>query len=460
VVVACAQFMVMLDVTVVNLALPRLAAGLHITGAPLAWVLDAYTLTFGGLLLLGGRIGDLTGHRRTFVTGVTVFTLASLACGLAHTSGFLIAARAVQGIGAATVSPAALAIMTMTFTAGRDRQLAFAIWGGLGGLGATIGVVLGGLVVDLLGWRWVFLLNLPMGAAVLAAAWLIPSYQGLLRRHNAREGAGRRPRADVPGAVTVTGGLLLLVYAIIAARADGWLAPVTLGCAAASALLLAGFWRIERGAPAPLLPARVLRMPTLVVGSTGEVLIGATELSAMYLISMQAQRVVGMTPLAAGLGFLPIGVVAVAAAVLTAPLSQRFGARRLYTFGCLAGLAGLGLFALLYGYRSYLAGMLGPGLLIGLTVPVVSIVCTVVATSGVAAADSGIASGVFNSSFEIGSSLGLAVTATVATTGLRNGYLAALSFSVLGLVNAAFGFGKLAPTSVSPAPAPAEPSVR
>lgn len=441
VVVSGAQFMVLLDVTVVNLAVPRLESGLGMSSASVAWVLDAYTLTFGGLLMLGGQAGDVLGRRRMFTSGVVVFTVASVTCALARAGLLLVVARGVQGAGAAAVSPAALSIATTAFPDERERHIALSVWGGLGGLGATAGVVLGGVVVGAFGWRGAFWINVPIAAAVLAFTGVIPG--GQKRR-------GSRCQRDAPtagdlrwrgaAAVTMTSALLLLVYAIISARERGWTAPVTLGCAAAGLFALAVFWRLNAGSPAPLLPLRLIRSRTLMAGSAGELLVGATELSVMYLVSMQAQRTVGMTPLQAGLGFLPIGLVAVAAALVTGALIDRFGARRVYAAGCLTGLAGLAGFAILAGRHSYLTAMLGPGLLMGMAMPVTSIVGTIVATARAGPADAGVASGVFNSSFEIGSSLGLAVTATVAAGGLRGGYLAAASFSALGLLNAVFGY--------------------
>lgn len=435
--VASAQFMVLLDVTVVNLALPRLQHDLAISSASVAWVLDAYTLMFGGLLLLGGRAGDLLGRRRTFAAGLVVFTVASLTCALAGQGILLIIARGVQGLGAAVVSPAALSIATTSFPDERERRIALSVWGGLGGLGATAGVVLGGFMVSAVGWRGAFWINVPIGVVVLALTWLLPpdaspdSGPGTVGDHRL---------SGIAPALTATAGLLLVVYAIISARVHGWTAPATLACAVAGVAALGAFRWLDRRSAAPLLPARLLRSRTLMAGSAGEVLVGATELSVMYLVSMQAQRVVGLSPLGAGLGFLPIGLIAVGAALATGPLIGRFGARGVYAAGGAIGLAGMAGFAALTGHRSYLVALLGPGLLMGVAMPVTSIVGTIVATNDATPADAGVASGVFNSSFEIGSSLGLAITATVAAGGLRGGYLAAASFSLLTLVNALAGY--------------------
>ncbi|WP_157756802.1 MFS transporter [Plantactinospora sp. KBS50] len=310
-VVSVAQVMVLLDATVVNVALPRLQAGLHVTPAQLPWVLDAYTVTFGGLLLLGGRAADLLGRRRVFLGGLLVFTAASLACGLAARPAELIVARAGQGIGAGFLSPAALSIVTATFPRGPRRHTALGIWGGLGGLGATAGVVLGGLVVGTLGWPWVFLINLPPG--VLAgglALVLVPR----LRRAPTGD---RRRGADVPGALVVTAGLLLLIYATISLPETGLPPLVVPGCAGTAVLLLALFVRIERRSAAPMVPGSALRDRGLVVGSVGQFLVGATQLSVMFLISMQAQRRLMLDPLRGGLSFVPMGVVAIGSALLT-----------------------------------------------------------------------------------------------------------------------------------------------
>jgi MFS family permease len=443
-VAALAQFMVLLDVTVVNVALPRLQRDLHAGVGALAWVLDAYTLTFGGLLLLGGRAADLLGRRRVFLAGVLVFTLASLACGLSRSSGVLIAARALQGVGAAIVSPSALSIVTTTFHERRERYLAFAIWGGLGGLGATVGVVAGGLVVDLFGWHWAFLINLPIGAMTLLGAL----------RLIAPAGPVLRGPADVAGAITVTAGLLLLVYAVIAVRTRGWTAPDTLLCAAAGVGALVAFGFLERRSAAPLLSAGTLRTPGLLAGSTGQFLVGATQLAAMYLISRQAQVTLGMRPLTAGLAFLPMGVIAVVAAVGTSGAARRFGVRRTYTGGVLCGLVALAGFAALYRFPGYAAAMLGPALLLGVSLAVTSIAGTLAGTAHVGTGDAGVASGILNATFEVGSAFGLAIAATVAIAGLPAGYLATAVFAALGLVNAAVGYRR------RPAPVASRQGVR
>jgi EmrB/QacA subfamily drug resistance transporter len=433
-VVSMAQFMVLLDATVVNVALPRLEQDLHVTGSQLPWVLDAYTVTFGGLLLLGGRAADLIGRRRVFLGGLALFIGASLACGLASDATELVLARAAQGIGAGFLSPAALSIVTATFPKGPRRHTALGIWGGLGGLGATVGVVLGGLVVDSLGWPWAFFVNLPLGlTAGGLALWLVPRWLPAAGPH------GRR-RVDLPGAVVITFGLLLLVYATISVRQTAWTSSAAPWCAALAVLMLAMFVLIERRSPDPMVPRDVVHDRGLIVGSVGQFLVGATQLSAMFLISMQAQHELKMDPLHAGLSFVPMGAIAVCSALLASRLVKRLGLRATYVVGSGCGLCGLALFAQLSGAGSYPVAMLGPSLLVGIALPMGSVVGTIVGTSRADEARAGLASGILNASFQVGSALGLAVSATLAVTSLRYGYLAAAAFEVLSLVNAAVGF--------------------
>jgi MFS family permease len=433
-VISLAQFMVLLDATVVNVAIPRLQTHLHVTGAQLPWVLDAYAITFGGLLLLGGRTADLLGRRRVFLAGLVLLCLASLGCGLSDRMAELVVCRTLQGVGAAFLSPAALAIVTAVFPSGRNRHTALSIWGGLGGLGATAGVVLGGLVVNWLGWRWAFYLNLPLGLlAALLALWLVPGSRP------ARTVSGRQ--ADIPGAITVTAGLLLLVYTTTTIHQGGVSAPVAVGCAILTVLLLTTFAVIERRSRAPMIPAEVTRDRGLIIGSTGQFLVGATQLSAMFLISVQAQNQLKLDPLHAGLGFLPMGVIAIAAALSASKLVRWIGIRATYAFATCCGLVGLVLFAMLShtGPGGYLTAMLGPSLLVGIALPMGSVIGTIVGTSAAEESRTGIASGILNSAFQVGSALGLTLAATLALKGLEVGYLATAAFEAIALLNVAFG---------------------
>jgi MFS family permease len=444
-VVSVAQFMVLLDATVVNVALPRLEADLQITPSTLPWMLDAYAVTFGGLLLLGGRAADLFGRRRVFLAGLLLFIGASLACGLSTHVNELIVARAAQGVGAAILSPAGLSIVTATFASGPRRHTALSIWGGLGGLGATVGVVLGGVLVHSFGWPWVFLINLPLGLAAGALTfWILPRWRPVPGSPDLTAGPGRRMRhqADVPGAVVGTIGLLLLVYATISARPGASTMEVTVGCAAAAILLLVLFVLIERRSAVPMVPREVTRDRGLVVGSTGQFLVGATQLSIMFLLSNQVQHQLQMDPLTAGLSFVPMGIIAICSALLASRLVKWLGARVTYVVASTSGLLGLLLLAQLAGAGpgSYWMAVFGPSLLVGIALPMASVVGTIVGMSRDDARSSGLASGILNASFQVGSALGLAVTATVAVLSLRYGYLAAAGFEVIALFNAAVGF--------------------
>ncbi len=425
-VVAAAEFVCVLDTTVVTIALPRLASALAIDAVTLPWVFDAYTLIFGSLLLLGGRAADLLGRRRVFLCGIALFSLASLACGLATSGAALLAARVAQGVGAALLSPAALSIVATAFPSGRERTIAMGIWSGLGGLGATIGMAFGGLLVDLWGWPCVFYVNLPIGcAAFIAGLWLLP------------RPAARPPlswqQADLPGALAATGGLLLTVYTVIETRAEGWTSWPTLAGAAGAAGLLAFFWRAERRAPAPLLPARLALLPSLLLGGAGQSLTGAVQLSVMFLVSLDVQQVLGLNPFQAGLSFVPIGAVATVAAVMGAPAIDRYGSRIVYTLGALLGVAGLLALAWQCERGLPLWAILAPMLLIAVSLPTTSTTTTIIGLSRVPARDTGLAAGLLTVYFQIGAALGVAITATAAVDGLLYGYLAVATMALLNL---------------------------
>lgn len=426
-VVAAAEFVCVLDTTVVSIALPRMARDLRLDAATLPWIFDAYTLIFGSLLLLGGRAADLAGRKPVFLAGVALFSLASLCCGLAPGGAALLAARAAQGIGAALLSPAALSILAATFPDGRERHIAMGVWSGLGSLGATIGIACGGLVVDLWGWPWVFYVNLPIGlAALVAGRYLLPW---------AGDGAAppRWREADLAGALAVTGGLVLAVYTVIATRAQGWAAPATLAAAGGALLLLALFWRIERRAPAPLLPARLVRLPSLLAGGAGQFLTGAVQLSAMFLISLDIQQVLGLDPFRAGLAFVPIGVVATLTALASAQAIARLGLGNLYALGAVLGLVGMLALAWQCGRDLGLAAILAPALLIAVSLPTTSTTTTIIGLSRAPRGDAGVAAGLLNVHFEIGAALGVAITATAAIDGLFYGYLAIAAMALLNL---------------------------
>jgi EmrB/QacA subfamily drug resistance transporter len=418
-----AQFMVILDATVVNVALPSIGRSLHVAAGDLQWVVTAYVLLSGGLVLLGGRAADVAGRRRMFLAGLSVFTAASLASGLAPAAGALFAARAGQGLGAALLTPAALSIITTTYS-GAQRAAALSVWGAIGGAGAGAGVLVGGMLTTWLGWRSVFLINVPVGvAAGLLSLRLVP-----------RSGAPARIRRtlDLPGAVLATAGLLTGVYALAGARAHGWGSARTLLLLAAAVVLLAAFAAVERSVRRPLLPPGTWRTRSLVAGVV--VMLGATGIlvGTFFLNSLYLQGVQHASALRAGLEFLPVTVVIGAGAHLASRLLPRAGTRVVAAAG-LALMAGGALLLSVVSARSgYLTGLL-PGLLIigagtGLVFPAVS----VTAMSDVGADRAGLASGLMTTAHEIGAALGVAVFSVVAiaagggfAAGYRHGFTVA-----------------------------------
>jgi len=353
-VIALAQFMVVLDVTIVNVALPDIRSSLGFSDNSLQWVINAYALMFGGFLLLGGRTADLLGRRRVFLAGLGMFVLASLAAGLSATPGELIAARTVQGIGAALLSPAALAILMVTFAHGRERNMAMGIWGALAGLGGTLGVILGGVLVDALGWQSIFFVNVPIGLLVAVAA---PLYV-----IESRSDAAIR-RFDVAGAVLGTGGVLALVLGVIRTGTVGWGASQVFGLFVAGAALLAAFVAVESRVDAPLVPMRLFRSRGLTTSSVALAINGAAFLAMFFLTALYLQTVRGDTALQAGVQFVPMGVAAVASAVFASQLITRVGTRAIFAAG--AGLSAVGLLLLAQAGQggSYAADVM-PGLIV------------------------------------------------------------------------------------------------
>ncbi len=405
-VLALAQFMVVLDVTIVNVALPDIQADLGFSAASLQWVINAYVLLFGGFLLLGGRAADLLGRRRMFLTGLTLFTGASLAGGFASSEGVLIGARAVQGLGAALLSPAALGLVTSIFPAGRERNSALGVWGALAGLGGTVGVVAGGVLVDALGWQWVLWVNVPVGLLVAPAALRV------VAESRADNGRG----VDVAGALSATGAVLALVYGVIRTNEDGWGSPVVLGLFAAAVALAVLFVRIERRVAAPLVPLRLFASRGLSAGSTAQLLAGASFISMFFLTALYLQDVMGASALRAGLEFVPMGVAAIAAAVTAPALVQRVGTRRVMVAGASISLVGLLLLSRADAGSTYLADVL-PGLVVfGIGLPLVGVSTSITAVSEVRHADTGVASGIINAGNQIGGALGLAVVTTLANS--------------------------------------------
>ena len=416
VLLSVAQFMVILDATVVNVALPSIARSLGLAAGGLQWVVTAYVLASGGLVLLGGRAADVAGRRRIFLAGLTVFTAASLASGLAPAAGALIAARAGQGVGAALLSPAALSIITTSYS-GAQRATALGVWGTLGGAGAAVGVLAGGVLTTWLGWRSVFLVNVPVGVVVgLLSVRLVP-------RPGPRRTFGRE--LDLPGAVLAVAGLVTLAYALATAPARGWGSARTLGLLALTLVLLAGFATVERSARRPLVPAQLWRTRSLVAGVV--VMLGATGLlvGTFFLNSLYLQDVQGASALRVGLEFLPLALVIGAGAHLASRLLSRAGSRVLIVAGLIVMGAGALLLTGVSARSSYLTGFL-PGLLVvgtgtGLVLPATAIT----AMSDVAEEWAGLASGLMTTAHEIGAALGVAAFSAVAVAtggGIAAGY--------------------------------------
>ncbi|RDI75436.1 drug resistance MFS transporter, drug:H+ antiporter-2 (14 Spanner) (DHA2) family [Gaiella occulta] len=416
VLVCVAQFMVVLDATIVNVALPSIQSGLGFSATGLQWVVNSYTLFFGGFLLLGGRASDLFGRQRLFVAGVALFTAASLVNGIATSSGILVGGRALQGLGAALVSPAALSIVTTTFAEGKERTQALGIWSAIAAGGGAVGLLLGGILTDTLSWRWVFFINLPIGLAAIVLA---------LRFIRNTKAETKPETVDVAGAVAVTAGLLVLVFGIVKAQEYGWTSAKTIGLAALAAALLGSFVAIESRSKAPLIRLGIFRTRSLSASNASMMLVAAGLFAMFYFASLYVQRVLGYSPLEAGVAFLPVTAGIVVGAGLSQQLIPRLGVRAVPLGGIATAAAGLFLLSRVPVDGSYLANLF-PGLMLmsvgmGLTfVPV-----TLLATTNVAAADAGLASGLFNTSQQVGGALGLAILSTIAA-GTTSGALAGL----------------------------------
>ncbi len=407
-VIAClAQFMVVLDATVVNIALPSVQRGLHFSPANLQWVVNGYTLFFGGFLLLGGRAADLLGRKRLFVAGVLLFSIASLLNGFAQSSGMLIGGRALQGLGGALVSPAALAIITTTFTDASERTKALGVWSAIAASGAAVGLLMGGVLTDLASWRWVFFVNVPVGIITIALALRYVAESRIEVEHRS---------FDLAGAVTVTSGLVLLVYAIVKAQSYGWGSGKTIGLLAAAVALLGAFLVIESRSKAPLVRLSIFRVRALAVGDSVLLLVASGMFGMFFFASLYVQEILGYSPLRAGLAFLPVTAGIVIGAGVAQPLIKRVGVRNVSIGGIALAAAGMVVLTQLPVHGQYvsdlLVGLLPMSLGMGLTfVPI-----TLMATSGVSDDDAGLASGLFNTAQQVGGSLGLAILSTLAAS--------------------------------------------
>jgi EmrB/QacA subfamily drug resistance transporter len=446
VLLAMADFVVILDASIVNIALPSIGRGLHISLANLSWVVNAYVLTFGGFLLLGGRIADLVGRRLIFMVGLGVFSAASLLGGLAQSELWLFAARAVQGLGAALLAPAALSLVTSIFAEGAERNRALSVWGAVAGSGAAAGVLLGGVLTSGLGWRSVLFVNVPIGiAAILLTPRLIAESRGDV------DGRG----FDLPGAVTVTGGLSALVYALVRASTVGWGSVQTIGVLAAAAALLAAFVVIETRAEAPLVPFAFFKNLNVSAANATMLATGAAIIGLFYFLSLYMQKVLGYSAIKAGTSQLPLAAGIILAAGLAAPLVARLGLRRVLIGGLALFAGGLVWFAQLPVHGGYLADLLGPSLLIALGLGFAFVPITILAETGVRDREYGLASGLLNTSQQVGGALGLAVLTTIVTArtnhllashhtftqaltlGFHLGFLGAAAFALLGIIAAA-----------------------
>jgi EmrB/QacA subfamily drug resistance transporter len=406
-VIVAAQFMVVLDVAIVNVALPSIKTDLNFSQESLQWVITAYAIFFGGVLLLGGRLADLLGRRRLFMAGLVLFTASSLLDGLAWSAGSLIAFRSLQGLGAALLSPAALSILTTIFREGKERNLALGIWGAASGSGGAAGVLLGGALTSSLSWSWIFFINVPVGAVVLAISPLLldESRADLAHRH-----------FDFAGAASITGGLMVLVYGMTRATEHGWATATTVGLLAAAALLIAAFLVIETRSAAPLLPMRIFRLRTLAASNASGLLMGAAIFSQFFLLTLYMQQVLHYSALKTGVAYIALTVTIVTFSAVGQALVTKLGIRWVLSAGLTLSAAALVLFARLPVHGHYLTDMLPAFLLSGVGLALAFVPMSIGGLTGVREADAGIASGLINTTQQIGGAIGVAIATTVATT--------------------------------------------
>jgi EmrB/QacA subfamily drug resistance transporter len=421
-IVCAAFFMTVLDVSIVNVALPSIGKALHFSRDSLQWVITAYAITFGGFLLLGGRAADLLGRRRVFLVGVVLFTAASFLCGLAWSEGVLVAARAVQGLGAAIISPAALSIVTTTFEEGAERNKALGIWGAIGGGGAAVGVLAGGVLTKYAGWEWIFFVNVPVGAAAF-----------LLAPRFVRESRIERESSpDVGGAVTVTAGLALLVYAVSKAPDHGWSSGWTLSRLAVAVTLLVVFLVIESRVRDPLMPFRIFRVSTVAGANAAGVLLGAVTFANFFVLTLYVQQVLGWSALKTGVTFIATAGTAVLWAGVAQALTTRIGAKTVMLIGFVAMTGGMIWYTQVPVHASFWSDLLPGYLLVGFALPFTFIPVSIAALAGVDAHEAGLASGLINTAQQIGGAIGVAVTSSVSISHFdhlvrREGFAAAFT---------------------------------
>ena len=406
-IVCVAFFMTVLDVSIVNVALPSIGDSLHFSATGLQWVITAYAITFGGFLLLGGRAGDILGRKRMFLVGVLIFSIASLVCGLSGSTGVLIAARAVQGFGAAIVSPSTLSIITTTFAEGPERNKALGIWGAMGGSGAAAGVLFGGILTKYLGWEWIFFVNVPVGVLVLALA------PGIVRESRAPD-VGRN--FDTIGAASVTGGLTLLVYGISKAPVDGWGDATTIGLLIAAAALIAFFVLWESRAANPLMPLSIFRIRTLAGANVVGALLGASIFADFFLLTLYVQNVLHYSALKTGITFLATAGTVVLVAGLAQYLSTRIGPKPVMVAGLALNTGALIWYAQIPVDGTYVHNLLGGYVMFGFGLSFAFIPVSIAALAGVGPREAGLASGLLNTAQQVGGAIGVAIASSVAVS--------------------------------------------
>jgi EmrB/QacA subfamily drug resistance transporter len=448
VLLAMTQFIIVVDASIVNVALPSIGTDLKFSQDNLSWVVNAYTLVFGGFLLLGGRLADLLGRRRLFISGLILFSLASLAGGLATSDIQLIIARAVQGLGAALVSPAALSIVTTTFAEGAERNKALGVWGAVAGAGGAAGVLLGGVLTEYLGWEWVLWVNVPIG---LAAAFLAPR---LLPE--SKDEPGHRS-FDLPGAFTVTAGLAILVYAVVDAESAGWTSTQTIGLLVLALALIGTFVAIEARTKAPLMPLSTFRLQTLRGANVVGLLVGMSLFSMFFFISLYLQQVLGYDALKAGFAYLPLSIAIILSAGAASQLVTRIGFKPTLTFGLVMVALGLIWFSQISVDGTFLGDVLGPSLVAAVGLGFAFVPVTIAAMTGTRPDQAGLASGLINTSQQVGGALGVAILASIATSvsggvnaqgrvspqqvadltdGFQTAFLVGAGFAILGAIAA------------------------
>jgi EmrB/QacA subfamily drug resistance transporter len=451
--VALADFVVILDATIVNIALPSIGRHFHASITELSWVVSAYILAFGGLLMLGGRLADLFGRRRLFVAGLVIFGFASLAGGLSSSIGELIGFRALQGLGAAALAPAARSIVQVLFEEGAERSKAMGIWAAVAGSGSVVGLILGGVLTSEFGWQWVFWVNVPVTFGAAAVAYRLIS--------ESRAEVDNRS-IDMAGATLVAGGLLAILYALVNANTAGWVSLLTMGLLGFGVALLASFVWLESKVAAPLMPPHIFRLPHVRGANIAMVLTAAAMVGMFFVLSLYQQQLEGYSALAAGLSALPLAVVLVAVAGAAGPLTERLGPKPVLLSGLTLFTVGIAWLSRIPVHGSYVANLLGPDVIIGLGLGLTFVSITIASTLGVPNDRAGLAGGLINTTQQIGGAIGLAIITTVAAShtsvvqsvatvdnGFRAGLLVAAGIGAVATIAAMWFPGRQSPTVVS-----------